>query len=107
MLSKAHTEVRDQNKELRVAMGVWLRGLREGQGLSQRELANALNLEYYTFISQLENGRGRIPPSRYTEWAHALGQDPKAFVKAVLYYYDPVSYAILFEGEGAPNAVAQ
>lgn len=84
--------------ELRQAAGVWLKEMREARGISQRELARILNLEYYTFISQLENGRGRIPADRYRDFAAALGLDEKVFVKTLLMFYDPVSYEILFDG---------
>lgn len=89
----AFTEVA---REARVEMGLWLKSLREGQGLSQRDLAGRLDLDYYTFISQLENGRGRIPPARYREWAAALGQDPRDFVKTLMSYCEPHAYEILF-----------
>ena len=83
--------------ELRREAGRWLRKLREARGLSQRNLADLVGAEYYTFISQLETGRGRIPPDRYLLWATAFGVDPKVFVRTLLRYYDPVTYAILFE----------
>ncbi|MBQ0747909.1 MAG: helix-turn-helix domain-containing protein [Marinobacter sp.] len=85
-----------RDKEPRVELGVWLRSLREERGLSQRQLANQLSLDYYTFISQLETGRGKIPSSRYLDWAKALGQDPKPFMKILLSYYEPEAYDILF-----------
>jgi len=89
-------------QKLRNRAGVWLRELREKRGLSQRELANRVGAEYYTFISQLETGRGRIPPDRYLIWAHALGIDKREFVRTLMSFYDPVTYAILFDqtGEG-------
>ena len=89
-------------QKLRNQAGVWLRELREKRGLSQRELATRVGAEYYTFISQLETGRGRIPPDRYLIWAHALGIDKREFVRTLMSYYDPVTYAILFDqpGEG-------
>jgi transcriptional regulator with XRE-family HTH domain len=87
-------------KKLRNQAGNWLRELRENRGLSQRELAERVGAEYYTFISQLENGRGRIPPDRYLVWADALGVEPRAFVRTLMSYYDPVTYNIIF-GEGA------
>jgi hypothetical protein len=52
--------------------------------------------DYYTFISQIEAGRGRIPPDRYTTWATALGIEPKIFVQTLMRYYDPVTYEIVF-----------
>ncbi len=87
--------------ELRQEAGRWLKQLREARGLSQRGLANLVGAEYYTFISQLESGRGRIPPDRYKVWADALGVEPKMFVQTLLRYYDPVTYAIVFETEDA------
>ncbi len=86
-------------QELRKAAGAWLRTLRERKGLSQRDLAGQVGAEYYTFISQLETGRGRIPPDRYQSWAKALDIDPRSFVKTLLSYYDPVTYRVLFEDE--------
>ena len=59
-------------QQLRREGGRWLRQCREAAGLSQRELAQLVGAEYYTFISQLETGRGRIPPDRYHIWAEAL-----------------------------------
>jgi transcriptional regulator with XRE-family HTH domain len=52
--------------------GRWLKECREAAGLSQRQLADLVGAEYHTFISQLETGRGRIPPDRYKAWAQAL-----------------------------------
>jgi transcriptional regulator with XRE-family HTH domain len=70
--------------------------LREKRGLSQRDLAAKVGAEYYTFISQLETGRGRIPPDRYLAWADALEIAPQEFVHRLMSYYDPVTYGILF-----------
>jgi transcriptional regulator with XRE-family HTH domain len=85
---------------LRREGGRWLKHLREAQNLSQRGLAAKIGLEYYTFISQLESGRGRIPPDRYRVWAQALGVDLREFVRELLRYYDPVTYKILFAKSG-------
>ena len=82
--------------ELRRDAGAWLKSLREARGLSQRDLAQKVGVDYYTFISQVESGRGRIPPERYRAWAGALGMAPKDFVTKLMRYYDPVTYRILF-----------
>jgi len=91
--------------DLRRAAGRWLKERREACGLSQRQLADMVGTEYYTFISQLETGRGRIPPDRYKTWAKALGMDARDFVITLLPFYDPMTYEILFldssEGERA------
>ena len=83
-------------QDLRREGGRWLKDLREKAGLSQRELASKVGAEYYTFISQLETGRGRIPPDRYAQWAEALGVGPRDFVRELMRYYDPLTHGILF-----------
>ena len=88
----ADTSVQD----LRRQGGRWLKELREHAGLSQRQLAALVGTEHYTFISQLETGRGRIPPDRYLDWAKALKIEPRPFVEELLRYYDPITYDILF-----------
>jgi transcriptional regulator with XRE-family HTH domain len=85
--------------ELRREAGRWLKDLRERRGLSQRAIAERVGAEYYTFISQIEAGRGRIPPDRYAAWAGALNVEPKFLVRTLLRYYDPVTYKILFGDE--------
>jgi transcriptional regulator with XRE-family HTH domain len=101
MLAELQKSTPEENKEQRAAFGQWLKALRETEGLSQRDLADRLSLDYYTFISQLENGRGKIPAHRYAEWAVALGEEPKSFVKNLLRHYEPLTYQILFEAEEA------
>jgi transcriptional regulator with XRE-family HTH domain len=68
-------------RRLRWEAGRWLRELREERGLSQRELAHKVGVEYYTLIAQLEHGRGRIPSDQYLIWADALGVDRREFVR--------------------------
>jgi transcriptional regulator with XRE-family HTH domain len=83
--------------ELRREAGQWLKRLREAKGVSQRDLAETVGIEYYTFISQVESGRGRIPPDRFRDWAKALGVPAREFVTKLMRYYDPVTYRILFD----------
>lgn len=103
MYSNPQRRQNSQTKELRQMAGLWLRELREARGYSQRELAGAVGADYYTFISQLENGHGRVPPDKYVIWAEALGVPARVFVKRLMSYYDPVTYAILFGDEVAPH----
>ncbi|WP_269715372.1 helix-turn-helix domain-containing protein [Caulobacter sp. NIBR2454] len=86
-------------QDLRKEGGRWLKAQREAAGLSQRQLAALVGADYYTFISQLETGRGRIPPDRYRDWAVALNVDSRDFVQELLRFYDPITYGILFEAE--------
>src|SRR5271165_652533 len=99
---RLNTEVQD----LRRHGGRWLKEKREHAGLSQRELAERVGAEYYTFISQLETGRGRIPPDRYHAWAKALHMDTRDFVRELMRFYDPVTHGILFPSDGEPRDVA-
>jgi len=97
---------RDPNAALlRKQGGRWLKTLRTHAGLSQRELANMLGLEYYTFVSQLENGIGRIPPERYENWANALDVPVHEFVRQILCFYDPITYDLLFTGGGRKKSI--
>lgn len=82
--------------QARRELGQWLKGLREARGLSQRALADKLGYEFYTFISQIEAGKGRIPAERYEVWAEALGVPPRLFVQTVLKCYEPTTWRILF-----------
>src|SRR3954469_9655238 len=83
-------------KRLRKDAGAWLKELRTTAGLSQIELAARLGLKYYTFISQVENGFGRVPSDNIEEWALALGLAPAVFARRLLSYYDPQLYRALF-----------
>lgn len=87
-------------QNLRREAGKWLRARRESVGLSQRQLASAVGIEYYTFISQLESGRGRVPPDRYEMFAKALGVEPKEMAMMMMRYNDPITYALIFGDKG-------
>ncbi len=84
-------------KELRKQAGAWLKELRAKADLSQVELAQQLGLKYYTFVSQVENGFGRVPTDSMEAWARALGTEPSAFARKLLAYYEPELYRLLFE----------
>lgn len=96
----------DHKHDLRVEAGAWLRSLREERGLSQREFAERVGAVYHTFISQIEAGRGRIPPERYETWAKALEVDPREFSIKMLKFYEPATYDLIF-GSRKPRVVAR
>ena len=106
MYGNPQGRLNNEVQDLRRHGGRWLKEKREHAGLSQRELAERVGAEYYTFISQLETGRGRIPPDRYQVWAKALQMDPRDFVRELMRFYDPVTYAILFPSDGETRDVA-
>ena len=86
-----------QSKQLRKQAGDWLKELRGRAGLSQIQLAEVLDFKYYTFISQVENGFGRLPVESMEAWAKALNVEPSAFAKRLLAFYEPEWYRLLYE----------
>ena len=98
MLLETAQKTQDVNSisELRKKAGIWLRARRSELGLSQRELACRVNMEYYTFISQIEAGRGRVPADRLQDWATALEMKPREFAINIMKYYDPFTFQMIF-----------
>lgn len=92
--------------ELRKKAGLWLREKREAAGLSQRELAEKVGIDYYTFISQIEAGRGKVPTERYQDYARALTIPDREFATTMLRYNDPHIYEMIFADE-APATSAE
>ncbi len=80
----AEKRIGERIKRLRLKKSMGLVELGKHTGLSA------------SFLSQLETGRGRVPPDRYRDWARALNIDARPFVRQLLSYYDPVTYDILF-----------
>jgi len=87
-----------ESRILRAEGGDYVKQSRIAAGLTQRELAEALGLKYYTFISQLENGQGRLPPNLYVKTARALGIDVRNFALKMLSFYDPHTHAAITTG---------
>ena len=98
-ISTHFAKAQPEAKQLRKAAGAWLKEKRHEAGLSQMELAARLELKYYTFVSQVENGFGRVPTESLEAWARALGLAPRDFARHLLSYYDPELHRLLFEGE--------
>lgn len=84
-------------KQLRKLAGSWLKELRGRAGLSQIQLAEQLGFKYYTFVSQVENGFGRVPTDSMEAWATALGVNPSEFAKHLISFYEPELYRLLYE----------
>ena len=90
------TILKDAHRQrLREEGGSWLRKKREDAGLTQKQLSEILDLKIYTFISQVELGRGRIPFERYAEWAQALKIDEYEFAAKILSFYEPAIFDIV------------
>lgn len=85
------------SQRLRKEAGEWLKARRQEAALSQMDLATGLGLKYYTFISQVENGFGRVPSESLELWARLVGVEPAVFARKLLAYYDPPLHRVLFE----------
>jgi len=83
-------------QEGRRKVGKLLKALRDAEGLTQKNVADATGMEYYTFVSQLESGYGRVPSEMYERYAKVLKVDVKRFTQAMLFYYDKATYKALF-----------
>jgi|TARA_B110000908_G_scaffold20714_1_gene23214 transcriptional regulator with XRE-family HTH domain len=93
-----HSKATDAaSKANRKRGGLMIKSLRNQMGYTQRELASKCELDYYTFISQIEAGVGKIPPSKLRIFAESLGVNPALFAREILKYYDPVMFEILFD----------
>lgn len=82
--------------ESRVEIGRWLKAKREEAGLTQRELAEKVGSLYYTYISQIELGHGKIIPERWERWAEVLEIHPRIFSLKLLEAYEPCAYRLIF-----------
>lgn len=89
-------QMKIRSEKQRRRAGAWLKDLRRNAGLSQMQLAKMLGFKYYSYISQVENGFGRLPTKSMEAWALALKVDPSDFSRQLLFYYDPELYRLLF-----------
>jgi transcriptional regulator with XRE-family HTH domain len=94
-----------ETKTLRREAGRWLKSVREAAGLTQADLAVRLGLRYYTFISQVESGVGRVPIEMQAAWAQAVGLDPGDFARTLLRHYEPELHRLLFLAGARPAAL--
>lgn len=85
-----------QTKALRQQAGRWLKSARETAGLTQAELSEKVGLRYYTFVSQVESGMGRVPIETQAAWAGALNLDASSFARTLLEFYEPELHRLLF-----------
>jgi len=92
-----------QTKVLRRQAGRWLKAARESAGLTQAELAEQVGLRYYTFVSQVESGLGRLPIETQGAWATALGLNPGEFAHTLLRFYEPELFRLLFGDDPAQS----
>lgn len=53
-----------------------------------------------SLASQIESGRGRVPPSQIRAWAEALNIPVREFAIELIRFYDTVNHELIF-GEAA------
>lgn len=107
MAHQSYDASSDKAKILRKKAGAYIKSLRKDAGLTQREVAVALNLDYYTFISQLESGYGRVPPNLYRSLADILEVECSVFTKEMCRFYDPFTYDAMFHKTSQPYVSAE
>jgi len=90
-----------RTKALRQEAGRWLKAAREAAGLTQAQLSEQVGLRYYTFVSQVESGVGRLPIETQGAWAKALHLDEGEFARTLLAYYEPELHRLLFESDAS------
>jgi len=88
---------KQRNKE---NLGSILKNARVKEGYTQKALADALGLEYYTMISQMELGYISIPASLWTPIADTLRMDKSEWVLKCVLEYSPEIYLALFDHRG-------
>lgn len=78
------------------SLGQLVKDARVKEGFTQKALADALGLEYYTMISQMELGYISIPPSLWTPIADKLRLDRSNWVLECLLEIQPEVFRALF-----------
>jgi transcriptional regulator with XRE-family HTH domain len=96
-------ERKQKNKD---NLGKRLKDARTAAGFTQKALAEALDLEYYTMISQMELGYISIPASMWSPIADVLHMDKSEWVLRCLKEYHPDVFRALFENKSL-NSVAK
>jgi len=102
-MSTIRTKTKEDDAN-RKAIGSFLRQRRIELNLSQKYMSDMMQLNYYTFISQLEKGSTRVPSKMIDDIARVLKLKRKEFAKLLLAYYDPQFYQAIFES-GPPELV--
>lgn len=92
------TEAR--KKKNRDNLGLIIKNKRTEEGYTQKALADAIGVEYYTMISQMELGYISIPASLWIPLADKLKLDEIEWVLRCVHEYYPEIYRALFNGRG-------
>ncbi|MGM0661552.1 MAG: helix-turn-helix domain-containing protein [Pseudomonadota bacterium] len=78
-------------------LGTAIKDARIKEGYTQKALADALGLEYYTMISQMELGYISIPATLWVPLADTLRMDRAEWATRCVSEYFPEVYVALFD----------
>lgn len=92
---------RDRNAN---RIGTMLKAAREKAGYTQKALADALGLDYYTMVSQMERGYVAVPPTLWVKLADLLHLDRHDFTLRCIETYQPNVYEALFGNKKRTDA---
>lgn len=92
VLAKQNQDSKAQRKRA----GAWLRGKRSDMGYTQKQLADRLGLEYYTFVSQVENGSAKLSHYQWVDYASALEMEPKEFARVMMFFMMPEIHQMIW-----------
>ncbi|MDQ2066758.1 helix-turn-helix transcriptional regulator [Xinfangfangia sp. CPCC 101601] len=85
-------------------LGTRLKESRIAAGFTQKALAEAVGLEYYTMISQMELGYISIPAALWIPLADTLRLNVGEWALTCLKEYQPEVYSALFSRENISDA---
>lgn len=86
----------DKRRRNQENLGTIIKNARSKTGHTQKSLADAIGIEYYTMISQLELGYISIPPALWRPLGIALKLDLEEWVLLCLSEVQPEVYSSLF-----------
>lgn len=99
-------DLRDMAYEYRRAAGIRLRAIREAAGLTQRELATAMDI-VPTAVSAWETGRIALAPERYARFADVFDLEHIDFAKEMLRWTNPWLYVMIFPNDATAQDVRE
>lgn len=95
-LDEMNAKKKKVDSENRWEFGQFLKRCRNSKGYTQPQMAEAVGQNYFTVISQIENGSGKIPTTDIHLWAEALGVPTPDLAKAYVKAYDRPLFEALF-----------
>ncbi len=96
----ARTKISGPEAKLRQRGGAWFQNKRQSLGLTQLDVSKRLGYDYYTFVAQIESGKGKLPEEHYETVAKLFKMSPQDFAKKQLVFYFPSIFKCLY---GAPT----